>query len=42
MHTGGVNAVLGDGSVRFIRNSVDLLTFQRLGHRSDNQPLGEF
>ena len=42
MHTGGVNAVLGDGSVRFIRNSVDLLTFQRLGNRSDGQVLGDF
>jgi prepilin-type N-terminal cleavage/methylation domain-containing protein len=42
MHTGGVNAVLGDGSVRFIRNSVDLLTWQRLGHCSDGQVLGDF
>jgi prepilin-type N-terminal cleavage/methylation domain-containing protein len=32
MHTGGVNAVLGDGSVRFIRDSIDVLTFQRLGN----------
>lgn len=42
MHTGGVNGVLGDGSVRFLRNSIDLLTFQRLGNRSDGQPLGDF
>ncbi len=42
MHTGGVNALLGDGSVRFISNSVDLVTFQRLGNRSDGQPLGNF
>jgi prepilin-type N-terminal cleavage/methylation domain-containing protein len=42
LHTGGVNAVLGDGSVRFIANSVDVLTFQRLGHRNDGQPLGNF
>jgi len=42
MHTGGVNAVLGDGSVRFINNSIDLITFQRLGHRSDGNPLGNF
>jgi prepilin-type N-terminal cleavage/methylation domain-containing protein/prepilin-type processing-associated H-X9-DG protein len=41
-HTGGVNALLGDGSVRFIRDSVDLLTFQRLGHRNDGQPLNDF
>ncbi|HJZ58696.1 MAG TPA: DUF1559 domain-containing protein [Gemmataceae bacterium] len=41
-HTGGVNALLGDGSVRFIRDSVDLLTFQRLGNARDGQPLGDF
>ncbi len=37
LHTGGVNALLGDGSVRFIRDSVDVLAFQRLGHASDGQ-----
>ncbi len=42
MHTGGVMAVLGDGSVRFVRNSIDLLTWQRLGHCSDGQVLGDF
>ena len=42
MHTGGVNAGLGDGSVKFIRNSVDRLTFQRLGHRNDGAVLGDF
>ena len=42
MHTGGVNALLGDGSVRFVRNTVDLITFQRLGNARDGQPLGDF
>ena len=42
MHTGGVNAVLGDGSVRFIRDSVDLLTFQRLGNGRDGQVIGDY
>ena len=42
MHTGGVNGLLGDGSVRFIRNSVDLLTFQRLGNARDGQVVGDF
>jgi len=41
-HPGGVNAAMGDGSVRFITNSIDLLTFQRLGHRTDGQALGNF
>ncbi|MEZ6140589.1 MAG: DUF1559 domain-containing protein [Zavarzinella sp.] len=41
MHTGGVNAVLGDGSVRFIRNSVDLRTFQILGNAKDGFPPGD-
>jgi prepilin-type processing-associated H-X9-DG protein len=42
MHSGGVNAVLGDGSVRFITNSIALTTFQLLGNRSDGQPLPNF
>lgn len=41
-HTGGVNAVLGDGSVRFIRDNVQLITFQRLGHRNDGHPVSDF
>jgi prepilin-type processing-associated H-X9-DG protein len=41
-HTGGVNVVLADGSVRFIRDSVDLLTWQRLGNAKDGQVLGDF
>ena len=41
-HINGVNAVLGDGSVRFINNSVDLITFQRLGSRNDGRALGDF
>jgi prepilin-type processing-associated H-X9-DG protein len=35
MHSGGVNAVMADGAVVFIPNEVDVLLFQRLGHRSD-------
>lgn len=42
MHSGGVNALLGDGSVRFIRDTIDLLTFQRLGNGKDGGVLGEF
>ncbi len=42
LHTGGVNAVLGDGSVRFIRDSIDVLTFQRLGNARDGQVIGDY
>lgn len=42
MHTGGVNGLLGDGSVRFIRDSVDVLTFQLLGNRNDGQVISNF
>jgi len=34
-HTGGVNAVFGDGSVRFISDSTDLLTLARLATKDD-------
>src|SRR5262249_52167704 len=33
-HTGGVNLVLGDGSVRFVTNGVDLNTWRALGSRN--------
>ena len=36
-HTGGLNIGLADGSVRFIRFSVNRTTFQRLNRRDDGQ-----
>jgi prepilin-type processing-associated H-X9-DG protein len=33
-HTGGVNVLLADGSVRFIRDSVDATTWQALSTRA--------
>ena len=42
MHSGGVNAVMGDGSVRFITNAIDLATFQGLGTRNGGETLGQF
>ena len=41
-HTAGVNALFGDGSLRFIRDSVTLITFQCLGNKSDGLVLGEY
>ncbi len=37
MHPAGVNVGMGDGSVRFVPSTVDLLTYQRLGNRNDGQ-----
>jgi prepilin-type processing-associated H-X9-DG protein len=36
-HTGGANFVFGDGSVHFLQDSIDMVTYQRLGCRNDGQ-----
>jgi prepilin-type N-terminal cleavage/methylation domain-containing protein/prepilin-type processing-associated H-X9-DG protein len=36
-HTGGVNVLAGDGSVRFLRDSTDLVTLARYSTRDDGQ-----
>jgi len=36
-HPGGVNALLGDGSVRFVRNTINILQLARFGTRDDGQ-----
>jgi len=41
-HVRGVNVCLADGSVRFISDNVELLTWQRLGNAMDGQTLGAF
>ena len=41
-HAGGVNALFGDGSLRYINDSITLITFQCLGNRSDGQVLGQY
>jgi len=41
-HSGGVNAAMGDGSVRFITDGINLRTFQLLGHRNDRIPVPNF
>ena len=37
MHTGGVNAALCDGSVRFFANSIQLPTWQALATRAGGE-----
>jgi prepilin-type N-terminal cleavage/methylation domain-containing protein/prepilin-type processing-associated H-X9-DG protein len=36
-HTGGAMFAFGDGSIRFLRDSIDRWTFQRYGCRNDGQ-----
>ncbi|HVK08700.1 MAG TPA: DUF1559 domain-containing protein [Gemmataceae bacterium] len=41
-HAGGVNALLGDGSVRFVRDSISLQVLGQLAIRDDGVPLSDF
>jgi prepilin-type processing-associated H-X9-DG protein len=41
-HTGGVNAALCDGSVRFISAGVTLATWQALGTMNGAEMVGSF
>jgi prepilin-type N-terminal cleavage/methylation domain-containing protein/prepilin-type processing-associated H-X9-DG protein len=38
-HTGGVNAAMADGSVRFVPNSIDLVTWRAMGTRQNGEIL---
>lgn len=40
LHTGGVNFVFCDGSSRFLSDSIDYTTYQRLGARCDGEVVG--
>jgi prepilin-type N-terminal cleavage/methylation domain-containing protein/prepilin-type processing-associated H-X9-DG protein len=37
LHPGGANLLMGDGSVRFIRQSINLLTWQAMSSRSNGE-----
>jgi prepilin-type N-terminal cleavage/methylation domain-containing protein/prepilin-type processing-associated H-X9-DG protein len=39
VHSGGVNALMGDGHVRFLRDSLPLATLAQLATRDDGVPL---
>ena len=41
-HTGGAQFVLCDGSARFISETIDYRTYQRLGDRRDGQVVGDY
>jgi prepilin-type N-terminal cleavage/methylation domain-containing protein len=41
-HVGGVHVLLGDGSVHFLSENIDYMTYQRLGDRRDGQPITNF
>jgi prepilin-type N-terminal cleavage/methylation domain-containing protein/prepilin-type processing-associated H-X9-DG protein len=41
-HTGGVNVLLGDGSVHFIQNGVDLNTWRAMGSRNGLDIVGDY
>jgi len=41
-HTGGVNAALGDGTVRFVRDGVDAAVYRAAGSRNGDEVPGNF
>ncbi len=41
-HEGGMNVLLGDGSVRFISENIDVTTIINLSNHNDGQVIGEF
>jgi prepilin-type N-terminal cleavage/methylation domain-containing protein/prepilin-type processing-associated H-X9-DG protein len=41
-HPGGAQFVFCDGSVHFLNENLDYVTYQKLGDRFDGQPIGEY
>src|SRR5262249_1133195 len=42
MHPGGANFCLGDGSTRFIQESIDLATYRALASRKGGEVIGDY
>ena len=40
-HSGGINVVFGDGSIRFIKNSISPTVYRRLGNRADGELISD-
>jgi prepilin-type N-terminal cleavage/methylation domain-containing protein/prepilin-type processing-associated H-X9-DG protein len=40
-HPGGANFAFGDGSVRFLAQTIEQTVFQRLGNRADGEPIDD-
>jgi Protein of unknown function (DUF1559) len=41
-HEGGIFVTMGDGSVQFISDSIDMFVYNALGSRAGNEVVGEF
>ena len=41
-HPGGGNFLMGDGAVRFVSETINATTYQRMGHRADGQLIDGF
>lgn len=41
-HAGGVHILMGDGTVRFLGNNIDMLTYRRLATRDDGIAISNF
>ena len=39
-HPGGVNALMGDGSVKFLKNSISMNIYWALGSRAGGEVIG--
>jgi len=42
LHTGGVQALFGDGTVRFLSQNIDKVTLTNICKEADGNPVGEF
>src|SRR5262249_51191912 len=42
LHVGGVQVVLGDGSARFVSNTINLQTWRNLGSSQDGDVVGDY